>query len=84
MHTLAFEAHPAQLAVLLFTGVANAADIRTALVAKALQPEAAFFNAALVPDLFALHLAAHKALTDQVRRGEARGRRRVHSSACPD
>ena len=67
MHaTLKFGSHPDTLCVLLFRNVANAADIRAAIVAKSLQPEAAFINATLLPDIFLLHVSAEKSLHDQV------------------
>lgn len=60
---LRFEEFPEHsLAVMLFKDVNNCGDIRQKVVSGTMQPEAAIINAALVPDLFAVHLSAHKAL----------------------
>mmetsp|Transcript_11709 Transcript_11709/g.30001 ORF Transcript_11709/g.30001 Transcript_11709/m.30001 type:complete len:175 (-) Transcript_11709:136-660(-) len=76
--TLQFEAFPSRsLTVKLFTDVKNGGEIKEGIISGSHAVEAAFVNAALVPDLFVLHLAAMKALL-----GEARGKiltRSLHS-----
>lgn len=67
MSTLAFEGLPDKLTALLFKDVANCAEIRQLVVTAKVEPEFAFVNAATVPGLLPLRLAAHKALTYQAR-----------------
>eukprot|EP00877_Chromochloris_zofingiensis_P004958 jgi/Chrzof1/14463/Cz09g03260.t1 len=66
--SVTFEGHPGrQLVVLLFTNVTNSRDIRQKILTADINPEFAFINAEAVPDLLPLQLAAHKALTADVR-----------------
>jgi hypothetical protein len=72
---LSFEAFPDRtLAVFRIQGLQNGGELRDALVSKSLGVDAAFIDAATVPDLFLLHLAAFKALVAQVR---------IYSSLAP-
>uniref|UniRef100_A0A6U1JQL4 EKC/KEOPS complex subunit CGI121 n=1 Tax=Tetraselmis chuii TaxID=63592 RepID=A0A6U1JQL4_9CHLO len=72
---LQFEAFPSRsLSVKLFTDVTNGGEIKQGIISGSHAVEAAFVNAALVPDLFVLHLAAMKVLL-----AEARGKLRTHS-----
>lgn len=65
-HCFAFEAFAGRcLRVALFTGVTNGGGLAAALAAGGVAPAAAFVNASVVVDPFALHLAAHKALAAQ-------------------
>ncbi|GAB4814119.1 hypothetical protein N2152v2_001165 [Parachlorella kessleri] len=67
---LQFEEFPGHtLTTLLFKDVTNCGDIRQLVVTGTLKPEAAILNAVLVPDIFTVHLAAHKALQAAQRQG---------------
>ena len=73
--TLTFEAFPDHtLTLQLFVDVTNAADLKRRIVAKELAVEAAFLDAAAVPHIFLVHLAAFKTLAAQVRPSAGRCR----------
>eukprot|EP01025_Chloroclados_australasicus_P067512 TRINITY_DN93408_c0_g1_i1.p2 TRINITY_DN93408_c0_g1~~TRINITY_DN93408_c0_g1_i1.p2 ORF type:complete len:174 (-),score=22.02 TRINITY_DN93408_c0_g1_i1:260-781(-) len=63
--SLAFESHPNTLRILACTDVSNAANIKSSIAGKSLAVEAAFIDADVVADLFMVHLAAFKALSDK-------------------
>ncbi|KFM22638.1 hypothetical protein F751_4282 [Auxenochlorella protothecoides] len=74
MEELSFEDFPGTtLRVWLFTNVTNSKDVQAAMVEGTLEYEAAIMNAAVVPSLFAVHLAAHHALLSK-QRGSLRTR----------
>ena len=52
---------------MLFKDVTNAAEIHKKLLDRTLEPEVALLDPAPVQSLFALHLAAHKAVVDAER-----------------
>ncbi|KAK9915759.1 hypothetical protein WJX75_003792 [Coccomyxa subellipsoidea] len=56
-----------KLTVWLFTNVRNAKNIQQQLVAGSLEPELAFINALVVPDLLIVHAAAQKAMAAHLR-----------------
>ncbi|CAL8470265.1 g9807 [Coccomyxa elongata] len=56
-----------QLSIWLFRNVRNAKAIQQQLVAGSLEPELAFINANLVPDLLVVQAAAQKALAAHLR-----------------
>eukprot|EP00897_Mesotaenium_endlicherianum_P006841 jgi/Mesen1/6185/ME000032S05476 len=69
-----FEAHPeSTLHLFLFSDVTNSEKLVQLLQAGTLEPELAFFNAALVPSTFPVLVAASKALTAGAR-GQLRTR----------
>ncbi|KAK2078549.1 hypothetical protein QBZ16_003389 [Prototheca wickerhamii] len=51
-----------RLVLWLFCDVSNSKQLQEAMIAGDFPVETAMFNAALVPSIFALHVAAHKAL----------------------
>ncbi|KAK9863418.1 hypothetical protein WJX84_001340 [Apatococcus fuscideae] len=53
---------PGSLSVWLFCDVQNSRELREQIVEGALEPEAAFIKASMVPDLFIIRLAAYQAL----------------------
>lgn len=55
------------MTVMLFKDVKNAAEIHAKLLERTLEPEMALLNPAPVHSVFALHVAAHKALVDAAR-----------------
>ena len=65
---LKFEAFPDRnLTVILFKDVTNAKDVLDKLLARTLEPEVALVNPRPIQSLFALRLAAHKALASRER-----------------
>lgn len=61
------DAFPGQsVTLLLYKDLKNSSALRQSLIDRTLHPEVALINAAVVPDLFLLHLAAYKVLVDQV------------------
>ena len=54
---------------MLFTNVTNSAEIHQGLLDRTLEPESSLLDAAPLHSLFALHVAAHKALVDDSRNG---------------
>ncbi|XP_010530887.1 PREDICTED: EKC/KEOPS complex subunit Tprkb [Tarenaya hassleriana] len=55
------------LSVSLFSDVTNSKDLLNSIQAGTLDPEVAFLNASLIPDIFPLLAAAHKALVSKSR-----------------
>ncbi|KAK9805107.1 hypothetical protein WJX73_008941 [Symbiochloris irregularis] len=72
---LSFEGHPGRsLWVWLYTDVTNGGEIQQQITSASAPLDLAALNAALVPDVWILHLAAHKALT-----AASRGLQRAHT-----
>ncbi|KNA14045.1 hypothetical protein SOVF_111170 [Spinacia oleracea] len=69
------EAH--SLCLFLFTGVTNSKELLELMQSGKLEPEAAFLNASLIPDVFPVLAAAHKALLSKAR--ESLTTRTLHS-----
>ncbi|KAK4784133.1 hypothetical protein SAY86_018501 [Trapa natans] len=65
------------LSFALFTDVTNSKELLDSMRAGTLEPEAAFLNASLVPDVFPVLVAAHKALLSNSR--DSLSSRTVHS-----
>ncbi|XP_074275735.1 uncharacterized protein LOC141599569 [Silene latifolia] len=65
------------LSLLLFTDVTNSKELLDSMQAGTLDPEVSFLNASLVPDVFPILTAAHKALQSKAR--DSITTRTVHS-----
>ncbi|KAJ8647995.1 hypothetical protein MRB53_001018 [Persea americana] len=65
------------LSLALFTDVSNSKELLNSMQAGTLEPEAAFLNASLVPDVFPVLAAAHKTLLSKSR--ESLTTRTLHS-----
>ncbi|RAL38839.1 unnamed protein product [Cuscuta campestris] len=57
-----FEVGGSSLSLALFSGVSNSKELLESMQAGTLEPEVALLNASLIPDIFPLLAAAHKAL----------------------
>ncbi|KAK3195783.1 hypothetical protein Dsin_027093 [Dipteronia sinensis] len=65
------------LSLALFTDVTNSKELLELMQAGTLEPEVAFLNASLIPDVFPLLAAAHKTLVSKLR--ESLTTRTLHS-----
>ncbi|XP_042490023.1 EKC/KEOPS complex subunit TPRKB [Macadamia integrifolia] len=72
-----FEVDGRTLSVVLFTDVLNSSELLDAMQSGTLEPEVAFLNASLVPDVFPVLVAAHKTLLSKSR--ETLTTRTLHS-----
>ncbi|PIA56450.1 hypothetical protein AQUCO_00700646v1 [Aquilegia coerulea] len=72
-----FEVDGSSLSLALYTDVTNSKDLLNLMQAGTLDPEVAFLNASLVPDVFPLLAAAHKTLLAKSR--ESLTTRTLHS-----
>ncbi|KAK9286956.1 hypothetical protein L1049_015364 [Liquidambar formosana] len=72
-----FEINGTTLSLVLFTDVTNSKELLDAMQAGTLEPEVAFLNASLIPDVFPILAAAHKTLIAKSR--ESLTTRTLHS-----
>ncbi|KAL6953085.1 hypothetical protein U1Q18_049733, partial [Sarracenia purpurea var. burkii] len=72
-----FEINGSTLSLALFTDVTNAKELLELLQAGTLEPEVAFLNASLIPDIFPVLASAHKTLLAKSR--ESLTTRTLHS-----
>lgn len=72
-----FEINGATLSLSLFTDVTNSKELLDAMQAGTLEPEVAFLNASIIPDVFPVLAAAHKTLIAKSR--ESLATRTLHS-----
>ncbi|WOG89649.1 hypothetical protein DCAR_0208887 [Daucus carota subsp. sativus] len=72
-----FEINGATLSLALFTDVTNSKKLLDAMQAGTLEPEVAFLNASIIPDIFPVLAAAHKTLVAKSR--ESLATRTPHS-----
>ncbi|XP_008236511.1 PREDICTED: EKC/KEOPS complex subunit Tprkb [Prunus mume] len=73
----AFEVNGNTLSLALFTEVTNSKELLDSMQSGTLDPEVAFLNASLIPDVFPLLAAAHKTLVAKSR--ESLTTRTLHS-----
>uniref|UniRef100_A0A2N9HVG6 EKC/KEOPS complex subunit CGI121 n=1 Tax=Fagus sylvatica TaxID=28930 RepID=A0A2N9HVG6_FAGSY len=73
----AFEINGNTLSLALFIDVTNSRELLDSMQAGTLEPEAAFLNASLIPDVFPVLAAAHKTLVSKSR--ESLTTRTLHS-----
>ncbi|XP_008800781.1 EKC/KEOPS complex subunit TPRKB [Phoenix dactylifera] len=72
-----FQVNESSLSLALFTDVTNSKELLDAMRAGRLEPEVALLNASLIPDVFPVLAAAHKALLAKSR--ESLSTRTLHS-----
>ncbi|KAJ9705028.1 hypothetical protein PVL29_003192 [Vitis rotundifolia] len=72
-----FEINGHSLCLALFTDVSNSKELLDSMQAGTLEPEVAFLNASLIPDVFPVLAAAHKTLLAKSR--ESLATRTLHS-----
>ncbi|KAL6348022.1 hypothetical protein AAG906_037751 [Vitis piasezkii] len=72
-----FEINGHSLCLALFTDVSNSKELLDSMQAGTLEPEVAFLNASLIPDVFPVLAAAHKTLLAKSR--ESLTTRTLHS-----
>lgn len=72
-----FQVNGSSLSLALFTDVTNSKELLTLMQAGTLEPEVAFLNATLIPDVFPILAAAQKSLLAKSR--EALTTRTLHS-----
>ncbi|XP_052182568.1 uncharacterized protein LOC127795136 [Diospyros lotus] len=72
-----FEVDGGTLSLTLFTDVTNSRELLDLMQAGTLEPEVAFLNASLIPDVFPILAAAHKTLLAKQR--ESLKTRTIHS-----
>ncbi|KAM6551089.1 hypothetical protein CsatB_000901 [Cannabis sativa] len=72
-----FQVNGETLALALYSDVTNAKELQDSMQAGTLEPEVAFLNASLIPDVFPLLAAAHKTIVAKSR--ESLTTRTLHS-----
>ncbi|GMN37619.1 hypothetical protein TIFTF001_006956 [Ficus carica] len=72
-----FEVNGDTLALALYSDVTNSKELLESMQAGTLEPEVAFLNASLIPDVFPVLAAAHKTLVSKSR--ESLTTRTLHS-----
>ncbi|XP_010107944.2 EKC/KEOPS complex subunit Tprkb isoform X1 [Morus notabilis] len=72
-----FEVNGDTLALSLYSDVTNSKELLESMQARTLEPEVAFLNASLIPDVFPVLAAAHKTLVSKLR--ESLTTRTLHS-----